>query len=177
MANDGRHTKGMKYSKELTERIAGWIAANGLGDCGGATVGSLCSNFGISYNTLKSWERKADFKKAIEEAKATFAQNLEHDIVVSLAKAAKGYSFIRTRTELVSDSNGVMKVRRKVEESVDVSPNVGAAIFILTNIAPARWQNKQNQFTEIQGDLSLQVRVIDGGMPEIATSESDVSDE
>ena len=35
-----------------------------------------------------------------------------------------------------------------------MQPNVGAAIFLLTNIAPERWKNRQQQSVEASVSLS-----------------------
>ncbi len=166
----------MKYSTGLTKAIAEWVRLNGLKDYGGATYTSLCKHFCIELNTFKSWMKKKEFKAAIEEAKAAFEQELEHDIVVSLAKAAKGYKYVKTKTEYVTDKDGKTRDARKTTEEIDVQPNVGAAVFILTNIAPERWQNKQNQFAEIQGDLSLSVKVVGAGTPKIPSGEDEVDE-
>ena len=40
-----------------------------------------------------------------------------------------------------------------------VEPNIGAAIFLLTNIAPDKWQNKQRQ--ELSGSVSGVTIVVD----------------
>ena len=44
------------------------------------------------------------------------------------------------------------KLKKEVRKNVRVEPNVGAGIFLLTNLAPDRWKNKQN--TQHSGDVS-----------------------
>lgn len=55
--------------------------------------------------------------------------------------------------------NGSPKIVKQVKKNIRVEPNVGAAIFILTNLAPERWQNKQRQ--ELSGDISGLTVVVD----------------
>ena len=94
--------------------------------------------------------------------------------MASLAKSAKGYSYVKRKTEYTSDKNGNPVIKKQTTEDVDVQPNVGAAIFLLTNIAPERWQNKIQQQADIQGSLALDVNVVNNDTPAIATNENDV---
>lgn len=151
-----------------------WVRENGLKDKGGATIASLCRHFGIAEMTFGRWMRRKDFADAINSAKQYFADNLERDLVASLAKSAKGYSYVKRKTEYTSDKNGSPVIKKQTTEDVDVPPNVGAAIFLLTNIAPDRWQNKIQQQADINGSLALDVNVVNDKTPAIATSENEV---
>ena len=164
----------VKRTTELTERILKWVRENGLKDKGGATIASLCRHFGIAEMTFGRWMKRKDFADAINSAKQYFADNLERDLVASLAKSAKGYSYVKRKTEYTSDKNGSPVIKKQTTEDVDVPPNVGAAIFLLTNIAPDRWQNKIQQQADINGSLALDVNVVNDKTPAIATSENEV---
>lgn len=50
------------------------------------------------------------------------------------------------------------KLKKEVRKNVRVEPNVGAGIFLLTNLAPDRWKNKQN--TEHSGEVSTGLTVV-----------------
>lgn len=162
-----------KLSEELTNDIMRWVRENGLKDNGGATITSLCRHFGIAEMTFGRWMQKKTFADAINSAKQHFADNLERDLVASLAKSARGYSYVKRKTEYTSDKNGNPVIKKQTTEDVDVQPNVGAAIFLLTNIAPERWVNKQQTQTDLTGSLALDVNIV-GNTPDIATSENDV---
>lgn len=162
-----------KLSEELTNDIMRWVRENGLKDNGGATITSLCRHFGIAEMTFGRWMQKKTFADAINSAKQHFEDNLERDLVQSLAKAAKGYTYVKRKTEYTSDKNGNPVIKKQTTEDVDVQPNVGAAIFLLTNIAPERWVNKQQTQTDLTGSLALDVNIV-GNTPDIATSENDV---
>lgn len=163
-----------KLSEELINDITRWVRENGLKDNGGATITSLCRHFGIAEMTFGRWMQKKTFADAINSAKQHFVDNLERDLVASLAKSAKGYSYVKRKTEYTSDKNGNPVIKKQTTEDVDVQPNVGAAIFLLTNIAPERWQNKIQQQADIQGSLALDVNVVNNETPAIATNENDV---
>lgn len=164
----------IKLNNDLINDITRWVRENGLKDNRGATITSLCRHFGISEMTFGRWLKRKDFADAINSAKQYFADNLERDLVNSLAKAAKGYSSVKRKTEYTSDKDGRLVIKKQTTEDVEVSPNVGAAIFLLTNIAPERWQNKIQQQADIQGSLALDVKVVNDNTPTIATSESEI---
>lgn len=164
----------IKLNDDLIKDITRWVCENGLKDNGGATITSLCRHFGIAEMTFGRWMKRKDFAGAINSAKQHFADNLERYLVASLAKSAKGYSYVKRKTEYTSDKNGNPVIKKQTTEDVDVQPNVGAAIFLLTNIAPSRWQNKIQQQADIQGSLALDVNVVNNETPAIATSENDV---
>ena len=164
----------IKLNDDLIKDITRWVRENGLKENGGATITSLCRHFGIAEMTFGRWMKRKDFAEAINSAKQHFADNLERDLVASLAKSAKGYSYVKRKTEYTSDKNGNPVIKKQTTEDVDVQPNVGAAIFLLTNIAPSRWQNKIQQQADIQGSLALDVNVVNNETPAIATSENDV---
>ena len=164
----------IKLNDDLIKDITRWVRENGLKENGGATITSLCRHFGIAEMTFGRWMKRKDFAGAIIDAKKFFADNLERDLVASLAKSAKGYSYVKRKTEYTSDKNGNPVIKKQTTEDVDVQPNVGAAIFLLTNIAPSRWQNKIQQQADIQGSLALDVNVVNNETPAIATSENDV---
>lgn len=164
----------IKLNDDLINDITRWVRENGLIDYGGATLISLCRHFGISDRTFQRWIKRKDFAEAINSAKQHFADNLERDLVASLAKLAKGYNYVKRKTEYTSDKNGNPVIKKQTTEDVDVQPNVGAAIFLLTNIAPERWQNKIQQQADIQGSLALDVNVVNNETPAIATNENDV---
>lgn len=147
----------MKLSQKKIEECATWVKVNGLVDHGGATIKDFCRAADINWDTYKRWMQKAEFAEAIKKAKEHFVQGLEHDIVQSLAKAAKGYHYTKRKTEYTADKNGNPIIKRQTTEEVDVQPNVGAAVFLLTNIAPKRWQNR------IKSDINANVKAEHSG--------------
>lgn len=167
----------IKLNDDLINDIMRWVCENGLKVNGGATIASLCRHFGISEMTFGRWMQKKAFADAINSARQYFADNLEHELVASLAKSAKGYAYVKRKTEYISDKNGNPAIKKQTTEDIDVPPNIGAAIFLLTNVAPERWQNKQLQQTDIQGALSLGVNIKSEGAPQIANSEQEVDAE
>lgn len=137
-----------KYNNDMVQACADWVRKNGLIDFGGATLTDFCKAMGIDNQTYYRWLCKAEFAEAIKKAKESFRSTLENDIVKSLANAAKGYEYEQYTTEY-TDVNGKPKIKKQVKKNIRVEPNVGAAIFLLTNIAPQRWKNRQDIKTDV----------------------------
>lgn len=146
----------MKYSKEKIEECAKWVEEYGLVDYGGAMIKDFCKAMDINVDTYYDWMAKSEFSESIKRAKDVFKQNLSHNIVKSLAKVATGYTYEKAKTEYV-DKDGKPKVKKKTVEEVEVQPNVGAAIFLLTNIDGENWKNKQSN--EVDGKLDTDVKI------------------
>ena len=137
-----------KYSKDMVQACADWVRENGLMDYGGATLTDFCKAMSIDDQTYYRWLGKVEFAEEIKKAKEAFRDSLEKDIVRSLANAAKGYEYDQVTTEY-TDVNGKPRIKKQVKKNVRVEPNVGAAIFLLTNLAPERWKNRQQQEVKV----------------------------
>ena len=150
-----------KYNKDMLQACADWVRKNGLIDFGGATLTDFCKAMGIEDQTYYRWLDKVEFVEAIKKAKEAFRSTLENDIVKSLANSAKGYEYEQYTTEY-TDVNGKPKIKKQVKKNIRVEPNVGAAIFLLTNIAPDRWKNKQDNNVKIEDEGEpIQIEIID----------------
>lgn len=135
-----------KYCKEKIEECAKWVEENGLMEYGGARLKDFAEAMGITQETYFQWMKQSEFSDAIKLAKGKFKAGLETKLVNSLARAATGYEYEEIQREGTADK--LSKVRRTKKM---VQPNVGAAIFLLTNIAPERWKNKMSN--EIRGEV------------------------
>ena len=150
-----------KYNKEMVQSCADWVRENGLIDYGGATLRDFCRAIGIDDMSYYNWMKRSEFSEAIKKAKEAFRESLEKDIVQSLSTAAKGYEYTQTTTEY-TDVNGKPSIKKQVKKNIRVEPNVGAAIFLLTNIAPDRWKNKQDSNVSVKEDSEpIQIEIID----------------
>ena len=137
-----------KYNKQMVQACADWVRENGLIDFGGATLTDFCKAMGIDDQTYYRWLGKVEFAEEIKKAKEAFRDSLEKDIVKSLANAAKGYEYTQTTTEY-TDVNGKPSIKKQVKKNIRIEPNVAASIFLLTNLAPERWKNRQDSKTDV----------------------------
>jgi len=143
----------MKYNATLAYKMGEWVAAHGLIEYGGAPLHSFLDTFKIDQRTYYRWLRdNAEFAETLQNAKERYKANLSVKLVDSLARAAQGYEAETTRTEYVSDREGKPVISKQIKERKPVPPNVGAAIFLLTNLS-AEWKNRQtNEVTGAGGE-------------------------
>lgn len=153
----------MKYSKEKIQECADWVRLNGLMDYGGATLKDFCKAMDIGRDTYYEWMEKPDFSDRIKNAKADFKASQEERLVESLMNSALGYEAEEVKSEYSNDLlTGKPKLKKQTRTKKHIQPNTGAAIFLLTNIAPEKWKNKLN--TEHSG-------AVDTGMTFIVENE------
>lgn len=129
-----------KFCKEILERTTEWVAENGLrvnfddkvwGSVTG-TIKDLCEYLGISDETYSRWVGgKVEFVEAIKSGNEKFCSTLTKRLETAAVRRAMGY-----------DRNGK-----------HYPPDTGMLIFLLTNVRPEQWQNRQY----IKGDGRLTI--------------------
>ena len=148
----------MKYSKAKIEECASWVRIHGLMDYGGATLKEFCKAMDITAETYFQWMKNSEFSESIQKAKEDFKATQEERLVESLMNSAVGYEATETRIEYGSDSEGNPRPKKRITTKKHIQPNTGAAIFLLTNIAPEKWKNKMN--TEHSGTIGSGLSLI-----------------
>lgn len=148
----------MKYSKAKIEECANWVRIHGLMYYGGATLKDFCKAMDIEDETYYQWMQKSEFSESLQKAKEDFKATQEERLVESLMQSALGYEASETKTEYISDENGNRRPKKQTVTKKIFAPNTGAAIFLLTNIAPDKWKNKLN--TEHSGEVSSGLKII-----------------
>ncbi|MBR6775432.1 MAG: hypothetical protein IKM23_06960 [Bacteroidales bacterium] len=141
-----------KYNTAKLKECEEWICIHGLMDHGGALLKEYCAEMGIDEKTHNNWMRKPEYAEIVKCAKETFKSNLTRDLAVSLAEAAKGYDYEETEDIYKTDKSGGKILVRTKTKKVHVHANVGAAIFLLTNLAPEQYQNRQNSNVVVKKD-------------------------
>lgn len=129
----------MKKSKELWQRMGEWVEENGLIEDGGASLKSFLAYFSVSDETYYRWSKNVEFMDIITRARETFRQNLEREIVMSLARVAKGYTYKEKHEKVIIKSNSkgqpVIDSKQEWSKEVSVAPNVQAATWLLPRIS------------------------------------------
>ena len=143
-----------KYSEKLAREVEDLVAENGLIFYGGAMMKDFLEYFGISYNCNKRWRKGHPlYDAAIKAGQEKFKQKVSIKLVASLAKAAQGYTVEEESevTRYIPDGNGNPTIREmtKTKTKRYIKPEVGAAIFLLTNADPEHYQNK------MKNDISI----------------------
>lgn len=142
----------MKWGTQVIQKTEEWISENGLMEHGGAKLYDFIKAIDVNDKTYRRWlDEKPEFKDAIDKGKAEFKSRLTTDLVASLAMVAKGYEREETEKEFKPDPKNPEKPRQTKfkKKTVYYQPNVGAAIFLLTNLDPEHYQNRQ------KGDIVL----------------------
>lgn len=149
----------MKYNKDKIEECAEWVRINGLMDYGGATIMDFCKAMDIDKKTYYNWMEESTFSTAIKDAKDDFKASQEERLVESLMNSALGYEAEEVKSEYSNDLlTGKPKIKKQTRTKKHILPNTGAAIFLLTNIAPDKWKNKLN--TEHSGEVGSGLKII-----------------
>lgn len=164
-----------KYNEKFKEEILAFVREYGLMDYGGMGLLKFCEHFNIDNKTYYKWiKTKPDFKKALDEAKEVFKKKLSQELATSLAMVAKGYEKEEIEVEYIpnkEDGKPTIKKQRKIVRYYQ--PNVGAAIFLLTNIDPEHYQNKQRMDVGGKLDSKIEIGFVDADVSP-SSSEEDV---
>lgn len=135
-----------KYSPQYVASCEEWVAERGLIDYGGATLATYLSEMGLDKKTHYRWlKTHDDYAQALTRAKEQFKSTLTRSLARSLAEVAQGYDHEETTTDYVPNPEDPTKpvIRSMRKRKVHYQPNVGAAIFLLTNLDPDHYQNRQ----------------------------------
>lgn len=156
----------MKMNAAKIAEAEAWVERNGLHPqpCG-ATLRDFCKAMGINDATYRRWQNNADFADALTRARELFRINTVREVENALVKAARGVDFTRIKEEAkaevvkeydpktgkkVKEYTGELKTVKATRETMYYPPDIKAAIFVLTNMAPDTW--KQKQETTLQGN-------------------------
>ena len=150
----------MKLNADKIKEAAAWVEKNGLfPQACGASVKDFCKAMGISDETWRRWQKNVELVDALNRARELFKSQTIREVENALVKAAKGVDFTKVKEEAkaekvveydpktgkkVREYMGDVKVVKAVRETFYYPPDVKAAQFVLTNMAPEVWKNKQD---------------------------------
>lgn len=171
----------MKLNAELIKRMAAWVEEHGLfpEPCG-ASLREFCKDFGIDDASYRRWMKRADFADALAGARERFRVRTVHDVENALIAAAKGVNYEKTKQEgkqvpkvvktydpvtgklIREETTFEMIATKAVKERVYYPPDVRAAQFVLTNLAPDKWKERQEKNVKVDGKVAgLKIEVAD----------------
>ena len=157
-----------KYCDEIVQEICGYIRD-------GDTQEAAYEKAGIGKETFYGWMReKTDFSDAIKAAKKDFLRNQYKDAVQSLYKRATGYD-VEEPEITYGDKDGKPYIKQKKVRTKHIPADPQALKFLLTNLYPDEWQDKQKN--ELTGSLSnrVQIEYVDSGI-DLAHSEDEIDE-
>lgn len=156
----------IKFTAQVRADILAWIEEHGIfPQPKGRPIRELCEHFGIDEKTWWRWRNKIPgLPEDIAHAQSVFASTLESTAVDKLIERAIGAEQVTEKTTMEAqvveefDPTGKLIKRYKTDKGVIKSkvviktvtpPDVSALQYLLNNIAPERWKNKQT--TEVGG--------------------------
>lgn len=152
----------MKLTPTKIKECAAWVEKHGLHPqpCG-ASIKDFCEAMGISDESWRRWQKKVDFVEAIAHAREKFARTIEDKAVNKLIERALGGAIQETeRTKMEAQKveeydpktgklvkryttdKGVIK--DKIVIKTVLAPDILALKYLLNNIAPEHWREKQD---------------------------------
>jgi len=148
----------MKLNARKIAEAEAWVEKNGLHPqpCG-ATIKMFCTQMGISFMTYQRWCENENFVNALNRAREIFHSTTVRDVENALVKAARGVDFVHIKEEKkaqkvkeydekgrkIKEYDGDPIIVKSMRETIYYPPDVKAAQFVLTNMEPERWKNKQ----------------------------------
>lgn len=157
-----------KYCYEIVQEICGYLRT-------GDTQEAACKKAGIGEETFYGWQReKTEFSEAVKAAKKDFLRNQYKDAVQSLYKRATGYD-VEEPEITYGDRDGKPYIKQKKVRTKHIPADPQALKFLLTNLYPDEWQDRQKN--ELTGSLSnrVQIEYVDSGI-NLAHSEDEITD-
>jgi hypothetical protein len=164
-----------KYSIARVQECEAWIAEHGLMDYGGARLQDYCAAMSISDKTHRKWlDLYPEYKAAVKEGYEAYKRKHTKALFGTLMEAALGgeRDTVSKKTEFRPDpeNNGRPKIAKQVEEVTKqyIKPDVAAAIFLICNLDPDHYQNRQKSDVTIRKPDELEEMSIDDINDEIA---------
>lgn len=138
------------------------IALLSLWKNNGRTNAQIAKLMGITYTTLKVWIKESE---PIKEALETGKQELADKLAGAMTRRAFGYNYEEVKTTILGDVRKGSKVVEnqqtvKIEKTTKYQPpDIGAQIFLLTNLCPEKWKNRQRVDATMDGSLNANVNL------------------
>lgn len=138
-----------KYCGRKVRQCEEWIAEHGLMDYGGAQLQQYVKAMGIDDTTHRLWMRKRpEYVEALERGMETFRIKHSQKLFNTLMEAAEG-GFKETEEENSEYRPGadgkpqIVKMLRHKRKTY-VKPDTTAAIFLMCNLDPTHWRQRQD---------------------------------
>lgn len=137
-----------KYNSKIVRECEEWIAEHGLMDYGGAQLQQYCAAMGIHDTTHRAWMAQKEYSDAVERGKNTFKINHTQKLFGTLMEAAIGgvRETEEENSEYRPDAEGRPQIHRMLrhKRKTYVKPDTTAAIFLLCNLDPEHWRQRQD---------------------------------
>lgn len=140
----------MKYTLEKAQECVEWVEQHGLIDNYGATLDEFLAAMSISKQTYYNWCKKLTFLTAIKKAHQHWRHKAPLEIYNKLLHKARGYDRQLTKTKTYYSVKLGETITETITETHHYPPDTGAAIFLLTNLDPENFKNRNTQETNLK---------------------------
>lgn len=146
-----------KFTPTKCMECEAFIAEHGLVEYGGAKLTTdYCPQMGIDEKTHRNWlKRYPNYREAVERGRERYKNTHTRKLFNTLMEAAVGgeRTVTEEHTEFRPDprnpSNAIIRKQVRNNKTIYVKPDVAAAIFLLCNLDPEHFKNRQ------QNDISI----------------------
>lgn len=145
-----------KYSLKKCEECEAFIASHGLIEYGGAKLKDYCQQMGIDEKSHRNWKKlHKPYADAVERGRETYKSTHTKKLFGTLMEAAIGgeHEVTEEHTEYRPSPNNpetpIIRKQTRTKKKIYVQPNVVAGIFLLCNLDPEHFKNRQ------QNDVSI----------------------
>lgn len=148
--------KHSRCTTQKCEEVEAFISEHGLIEYRGCKLKDYLEQMGIDEKTHRNWKKRHPaYKTAIERGLEKFKAVHTRKLFGTLMEAATGgeHKVTEEHTEYRPDprnpANAIIRKQVRNVKTVYVQPNVVAAIFLLCNLDPEHFKNRQ------QNDISI----------------------
>lgn len=159
-----KERKPYKLTANFLKVIEEWIIEHGLMEFGGVTVLEYCKEMGIDPKTHYNWMNEVKiYRDTIEKAKELYRKTHTKKLFGSLMESALGgyREDVRENTEFKPNPQNPDKpmIAKKMtyKNKRYQSPNTAAAIFLLTNLDPESFINRQHSDVVVKESVAPQL--------------------
>lgn len=139
-----------KYSQKKCEECEAFIASHGLIDYGGAKLKDYCEQMGFDEKTHRNWKRlHKPYTDAISRGMEAYKATHTRLLFGTLMEAAIGgerklpHEHTEYRPDPRNPENAIIRKQIRDVKTVYIAPNVVAGIFLLCNLDPEHFKNRQ----------------------------------
>lgn len=139
-----------KYSEKKAKECEQWIAEHGLMEYGGAKMIDYYEQMGFSEKTHRNWKSMyKEYREAVERGLEKYRQTHTKKLFGTLMEAAMGGErtltdeYTEYRPDPKNPENAIIKKQTRNKKTVYIQPNVAAGIFLLCNLDPDHYKNRQ----------------------------------
>lgn len=140
----------MKYSTKIVHEVEAWVTDHGLMEYGGAKMQDYCMAMGIHDKTHRNWLRQyKEYGEAIERGKAAFKTAHTQKLFGTLMEAAMGGvretedENTEYRANPDNPNKPIIHRMTRQKRKTYVRPDTTAAIFLICNLDPEHFQQRQ----------------------------------